>query len=214
MNIPQETETPQKPGLGRKQSQILSAARREFLEHGFSDTSMDAIARSAAVSKATLYAYFPSKEALFIHLVETECQQKEIDLPAPALDGGLVPALEILCRHFIGYFLTRESAAFFQAVSNERSRFPDLCQLYFASAKKTVLDFVSSYLEEAKARGLLVFEDANLAAEQLLNLAVADLPVRTALGLELRRPEEYERIMQAGIAVFLKAYSAPTAPLT
>lgn len=197
---------------GRKECQILSAARLEFLEHGFSGTSMDAIARSAAVSKATLYAYFPSKEALFSHLVEIECKQKAIELPAPDLDNGLVPALETLCRHFVGYFLTRESAAFFQTVSNERCRFPELCQLYFTSGKKTVLDFVAAYLERAKARGLLAFDDANIAAEQLLNLAVSELPLRVALGLELRNPAEYEKIMQAGIAVFLKAYGTATAP--
>lgn len=209
MNVdPETTETPPKPALGRKQSQILEAARGAFLEHGFGDTSMDAIARSAAVSKATLYAYFPSKEALFSHLVEIECKQKVNDIPAPDLDGGLIPALETLCRHFIGYFLSRESAAFFQAVSNERSRFPELCRLYFTSGKKTVLGFVAGYLEEAKARGLLAFDDAHIAAEQLLNLAVVDLPLRVALGLELRSQEECERLMQAGIAVFLKAYGA------
>lgn len=191
---------------GRKERQILSAARQEFLEHGFSETSMDAIARAACVSKATLYAYFPSKEALFSHLVQTECEEKSLGLPAPDLDGGLVPALEALCRHFVDHFLTKESAAFFQTVSSERCRFPDLCRLYFSSGKNTVLDFVAAYLEEAKKRGLLAFDDASIAAEQLLNLAVADLPLRVALGLELRSGAEYEKIMQAGITVFLKAY--------
>lgn len=175
---------------------------------GFSETSMDAIARAASVSKATLYAYFPSKEALFSHLVQKECEAKCSAIPAPDLDGGLIPALETLCRHFISRFLTKESAAFFQTVSSERWRFPELCQLYFATSKKMVLDFVAGYLDEAKKRGLLSFDDALMAAEQLLNLAVADLPMRVALGLELRSEAEYEKIMHAGIMVFLKAYGA------
>lgn len=198
---------------GRKEAQILCAARLEFLKHGFSETSMDAIARAASVSKATLYAYFPSKEALFSHLVQKECEEKCRDIPAPDLDGGLTPALETLCRHFISRFLTEESAAFFQTVSSERWRFPELCRLYFTTGKKTVLDFVAGYLDEAKKRGLLLFDDAHMAAEQLLNLAVADLPMRVALGLELRSEAEYEKIMQAGITVFLKAYGASNASL-
>jgi TetR/AcrR family transcriptional regulator, mexJK operon transcriptional repressor len=196
---------------GRKECQVLSAARQEFLEHGFSGTSVDAIARAAGVSKATLYAYFPSKEALFTHLIEVECKEKCGGIPSPDLDGGLVPALHVLCRHFVDYFLSREKAAFFQTVSSERWRFPELCKLYFTSGKKTVLEFVAAYLAEAQERGLLVFDDANIAAEQLLNLAVADLPLRVALGLELRSEAEAERMMEAGIAVFLKAYGTAAA---
>jgi AcrR family transcriptional regulator len=194
---------------GRKECQIVSAARAQFLEQGFSDTSMDAIARAAGVSKATLYAYFPSKEALFSHLVQTECKEKCISLPSPDLDQGIVPALHALCRHFVAHFLTKESTSFFQTVSNERGRFPELCRLYFNSGKKIALDFVAAYLEEAQAKGFLAFDDAALAADQLLNLVLLDLPFRVALGLELRDEAEADRIMKAGITVFLKAYGTP-----
>ncbi len=210
---PAALKAPEEQAPGRKEAQILTAARQAFLEHGFSDTSMEAIARAACVSKATLYAYFPSKEALFSHLIQCECEEKCIGIPTPDLDGGLVPALFILCRHFVGYFLTRESAAFFQTVSSERWRFPERCQLYFNSCKKNVLEFVAAYLAEARTRGLLAFDDSNIAAEQLLHLAVTDLPLRVALGLELRSEAEYDKIMQAGVAVFLKAYGKADASL-
>jgi TetR/AcrR family transcriptional regulator, mexJK operon transcriptional repressor len=215
MNAPTEIEKPaEEHAPGRKETQILSAAREVFLEHGFSEASMEAIARAACVSKATVYAYFPSKDALFSHLIQRECEKKCIDIPKPDLDGGLVPALLILCRHFVGHFLTRDSAAFFQTVSSERCRFPTLCQLFFDSGKKAVLEFVADFLAEAQRRDLLVFEDAHIAAEQLLNLAVTDLPLRVALGLELRSEAEYDKIMRSGVAVFLKAYGASTASST
>ena len=174
---------------------------------------MDAIARSAGVSKATLYAYFPSKEALFTHLIEAECKDKRSAIPSPDLSLGLAPALRVLCRHFVNFFLSPESAAFFQTVSNERCRFPELCHLYFNSGKRNVLDFVADYLARARDKGLLTFDDPQIAAEQLLNLAVADLPLRAALGLELRGEAEAEKIMEAGIATFLKAYGIPADPL-
>jgi AcrR family transcriptional regulator len=211
-DVAQESEGTQEHVPGRKECQILTAARAQFLEQGFADTSMDAIARRAGVSKATLYAYFPSKEALFSHLAQVECREKAIRLPSPDLDEGVVPALRALCAHFVAHFLTKEATAFFQTVSNERSRFPDLCRLYFQSGKKIVVEFVAAYLEQAKARGLLAFDDAELAADQLLNLVLSDLPMRVALGLELRDQAEAERIMEAGIEVFLKAYGVPTSP--
>lgn len=190
----------------RKECQILSAARTQFLEQGFADTSMDAIARAAGVSKATLYAYFPSKEALFRNLIEIECGEKCAAVPTPDFDLGAEQALRELCGYFVARFLTKEWSAFFQAVSSERWRYPELCHLYFNSGKKNVLDFVAASLDEAKARGLLDFDDANMAAEQLLHLTVSDLPMRVALGLELRSEAEYERVMESGLAVFLKAY--------
>lgn len=49
----------------RKRQDILAAARAEFLDNGFRDTSMDRVAERAQVSKRTVYNHFPSKEALF-----------------------------------------------------------------------------------------------------------------------------------------------------
>jgi TetR/AcrR family transcriptional regulator, mexJK operon transcriptional repressor len=190
----------------RKECQILSAARTQFLEQGFAETSMDGIARAAGVSKATLYAYFPSKEALFRNLIEIECSQKCVDVPAPDFDLGAERALRELCAHFVTRFLTKEWSAFFQAVSSERWRYPELCHLYFNSGKQNVLDLVAGYLDEAKAKGLLAFDDSQMAAEQLLHLTVSDLPMRVMLGLELRSEAEYQRVMDSGLAVFLKAY--------
>lgn len=43
---------------------ILEAARAHFFKHGFHNVTMDELAAELAVSKKTLYAHFPSKEAL------------------------------------------------------------------------------------------------------------------------------------------------------
>src|SRR5215471_10405262 len=53
---------------------ILAAARSLFLNLGYGETSMDAIARRAAVSKATLYSHFDGKDALFAALIMAECR--------------------------------------------------------------------------------------------------------------------------------------------
>lgn len=51
-------------GPGNKRTAILQAAERLFAQRGYESTTMDAIANSAGVSKATLYRYFPSKGEL------------------------------------------------------------------------------------------------------------------------------------------------------
>ncbi len=53
-----------------KSTQIVSAAENLFLNEGYGVTSMDRIAQAAGVTKQTVYRYFPSKEALFVAVME------------------------------------------------------------------------------------------------------------------------------------------------
>jgi TetR/AcrR family transcriptional regulator of autoinduction and epiphytic fitness len=54
----------------RKHAAILDAAVAEFRASGYEATSMDRIAARAEVSKRTVYNHFPSKEQLFIRILE------------------------------------------------------------------------------------------------------------------------------------------------
>jgi AcrR family transcriptional regulator len=49
-----------------RERQMLTAARRIFATRGFQDASMDDIAAEVGISKPMLYAYFDSKEGLFL----------------------------------------------------------------------------------------------------------------------------------------------------
>lgn len=194
------------PSSSRKEAQIVEAARGAFLEHGFAETSMEAIARAANVSKATLYAYFPSKEALFIHLIETECEQKRNFFTTIELDGEIEAALRRLGAEFVSHFLAKNEKSFFQVMSAERARFPELCRLFFNTGRKRVVAQVAGLLDECSEKGLLSFDDAHLAANQFLNLVLADLPMRVALGLDLPDEEEAKKVMEAGVSTFLRAF--------
>jgi AcrR family transcriptional regulator len=55
----------------RKQ-QIRNAALRCFSLYGFSKTTMDDIASTIGMKKASLYYYYKNKEAIFCEMIETE----------------------------------------------------------------------------------------------------------------------------------------------
>src|SRR3954470_1609134 len=57
----------------RKYDAILKSACRLFLKHGYTRTSMDAIALDAKVSKQTVYSYFTNKDVLFCQIIEDLC---------------------------------------------------------------------------------------------------------------------------------------------
>jgi AcrR family transcriptional regulator len=59
-----------------KRRQIVAGAREVFLAQGFDAASMGEIARTAGVSKGTLYVYFDSKEQLFETIATEECSRQ------------------------------------------------------------------------------------------------------------------------------------------
>ncbi len=54
---------------------LLAAAAREFGRVGLERASVDAISLAAAFAKGTIYNYFPSKEELFLAVVEEASKQ-------------------------------------------------------------------------------------------------------------------------------------------
>lgn len=51
-----------------KRAFIIEVAKDLFFEKGYENTSIDEIAKSAKMSKSTLYTYIKSKEELFMHI--------------------------------------------------------------------------------------------------------------------------------------------------
>src|SRR4051794_31482389 len=80
----------------KKARQIHEAAARLFLEHGYGATSMDAVAREAGVSKATLYAHYSSKAQLLGEMIEAKCRQHSAMLNLEVADPQ--SARDTLCR--------------------------------------------------------------------------------------------------------------------
>jgi len=77
-------KVPRTPRGVRTLRKILDAARKEFGERGFSDSSIVGITQRAGVALGTFYTYFDSKEALFNALVRDMSEQVR-DSVGPAL---------------------------------------------------------------------------------------------------------------------------------
>jgi AcrR family transcriptional regulator len=80
-------KTPRTARGERTLRKILDAAREEFGERGFSDSSIVGITQRAGVALGTFYTYFESKEALFQALVRDMSEQVR-DNVGPALKDG------------------------------------------------------------------------------------------------------------------------------
>jgi AcrR family transcriptional regulator len=190
---------------GRKIEAVTDAALALFLDRGFSATSMDAIARAAGVSKATLYAYFPSKEALFASLIVAECESLERALPLPDLSQGLCPALRTFAQQYARVFIERKDVAIVRTIANESGRFPELGRLFYESGPHATIRRLAGLLDEAKAKGWLEFEDSITAATQFLSLVRGERPLLTVLGIAESDQDAFDREIESGLQLFLSA---------
>jgi AcrR family transcriptional regulator len=87
-----------------REQQMLDAAVDVFSENGFHDTSMDAIAARASISKPMLYLYYGSKDELFAACISRE-GQRFVEALTPAGDPSLSPReqLRVALESFLGF---------------------------------------------------------------------------------------------------------------
>src|SRR6202522_355464 len=69
----------------RAHSQVIEAAVTLFAESGLEATSMDAIAKSSGVSKATIYRHWPDKDSLCLEVLG---YLHGLDKEPPVFDSG------------------------------------------------------------------------------------------------------------------------------
>lgn len=77
---------------------LIDAASRLFAEHGFADTSTEAVVQAAGVTRGALYHHFKDKTALFQAVYEDLEEQLVARVIEAADFGGVTDPLRILKR--------------------------------------------------------------------------------------------------------------------
>ena len=196
-------------GPGGKVGQILAAARHLFLEQGFGSTSMDAVAKRAGVSKATLYVHFENKERLFAEVVGQARAHLRDAIIAITGKEQADPAetLRLIGQQFLHFVTAPSALTLFRAVIGETQRFPELGRTIFQTGSNDMLDLITGCIAAAAARGALVVENPKLAAGQFLALTKSDLHLRCLLEPSFLASEaDIQRNVNAAVAVFMSHY--------
>jgi AcrR family transcriptional regulator len=68
-------------------SRILEAALEAFADHGYDATGMAEICRRAGVTKGGFYHHFPSKQAVFLEMLERWLETLDAELARARLEG-------------------------------------------------------------------------------------------------------------------------------
>jgi TetR/AcrR family transcriptional repressor of mexJK operon len=196
--------------LSDKAESILAAAWQSFLARGFGAVSMDAIAREAGASKATVYAYFASKEELFGAVIAREGERYFRGFSAGELDPCAVEAsLAEIARRFLDLVLSPEAIAINRIIISEASRFPQLGEVFWRAGPERTRVQIEAFLSRAVAAGTLAVADTRVAAEQFVALLRGDIHQRQLLRLDDGVDAvELAAATAAAVATFLKAFGA------
>ena len=155
------------PASGPTRERVLQAADRLWGDRGVRGASLEDIARAAAVTKPTVYYYFPDKSALFTAVICSVLEEHGAGLKTAARRGGrarerLVSALAFLIgARCSGPRLLRDGGVSLTVdqTSQARSAF---FRHFFAPLQQILDDGVSA--------GDLRQMDTAFATQSLLNL--------------------------------------------
>mgnify|MGYP001205415431 CR=1 FL=1 len=191
-----------------KAETVLAAARRAFLASGFGAVSMDAIAREAAVSKATVYAHFASKEELFGAVVADVSERRFGGFSAQELDPRAVEAsLRTIAHRFLELVLSPEAIAVNRIIIGEVTRFPALGEVFWQAGPERVRVQIEAFLRRSAEAGRLALPDPRLAAEQLVSLVRGEIHLRHLLRLDTATDARGLRAAAASaVDTFLRAF--------
>jgi len=196
--------------LGSKSQIVLRAARTIFLRHGFSASTTDMIQREAAVSKSTVYAHYPTKEALFIAVVEEECRTfSEKMRRIEFRPGGIKNALKVFARAYLDILLSPSGLALTRVIIGEASRFPVLASTFYLVGPNVVVLITMEYFRQAAAVGEidLSLVGYETASKQFLSLIRSEPQIRSLTHPELQlAAKPIEEWIDSAVATFLKAY--------
>ena len=161
------------PRSEETRGKILEAAYRLFSERGYDVSSVAEICTSAGVSKGAFYYHFPSKQALFIALLETwlaglDAAFAIVIQDAPGVDvailrmaemaSGVMKQADVRLSILLEFWM-------------QAYRDPAIWEAAIAPYRR-YREFFSGLIREGIAEGTLRQIDADLAARTLVSLSM------------------------------------------
>jgi|GEM_PF-2889611 len=87
---------------GVKRDLIVEAARKTFVDKGYTAATIEDISRSGNISKGTFYNYFKSKEEIFVHILNLDVRERREKFEKILnLDLSLKKKYRYICREYL-----------------------------------------------------------------------------------------------------------------
>jgi len=197
-----------RPRDAGKDEAILQAAGDLFMERGYEAVSLDAVAQAAGVSKATIYARYADKDALFTAVLRQECERAvspDSFLPAP--DQPVRDTLILVATRFLNLVTGEKAMQMNRVLVAESGRAPRMAQLFYETAVLALKNRFAAWLETETERGRLNVRDPHGAAWRYLGGVKGEAHMRASYGLPPVDPEHLRVHIENGADEFIRAHS-------
>jgi TetR/AcrR family transcriptional regulator, cholesterol catabolism regulator len=157
------------PGPSERRAEICRTAAQMIRDRGFGATSVNDIARALGITKAGLYHYITSKEALLNEVLSFGMDQVDAEVvkPAKAIKDPAQRLRELVVRH--ARIVTRAHGAVTQLV-DEVPHLPPAARRQVTRRMRKYFDLLRDTLTELKTSGRLGDVDPTVAAFSILGM--------------------------------------------
>ncbi|MER6630621.1 TetR/AcrR family transcriptional regulator [Streptomyces sp. NPDC000987] len=209
MSLADSPAAPEVPVRGRPRSEAVERAIVEgvmkLLEEGvpLAELSIERIARTAGVGKATIYRRWSGKEALFVDVIRT-AEPPDPLLPGTSMRDDLVALLEQLRRRGL---MTRSSVLLHNVYAQMKSS-PKIWAAYHGTVVEPRRRLQVEVLRRGQAGGEL---RADVDVELLSDLFVGPMLLRTVMRPDADLPEGLSEQIVDALLEGLRPVSSPAA---
>lgn len=197
-----------RPRDAAKDEAILLAAGDLFMEHGYEAVSLDAVAQRAGVSKATIYARYADKDALFAAVLRQECERAvSPDSFFPADDQPVRETLMLLATRFLDLVTGEKAMQMNRVLVAETARAPRMAELFYETAVLNLKNRFADWLRVETVKGRLNVRDPDGAAWRYLGGVKGEAHLRASFGLPPIEPDRLAAHLEAAADEFIRAHA-------
>lgn len=193
----------------QRHKELLDGALDLFLDRGFEQATIDAIAASVGMSKRTVYARYENKAALFKAAVQRSIERLIVpQATLQALDtGDFATTVADVAQLWVAQTMTPAALKQRRIINAESYRFPEIFTMAYEQNTRPVIEFLAGLLQRETAAGTLSVTDSDQAAMVFLNMVDSE-PVRVIVSASRITRAEIEDRLQFATRLFLDGVRA------
>lgn len=186
---------------------LLTVAAQEFIMCGFANANVARIARAAGVSNKTIYAHYPTKEALFLAMFADRAAtfQRQLIAEMAANEGAPEQVLLTFGLSVAKAWTSPDGIGVYRLILTEAYRLPFLVET-FDGQMELLRRPLADYLRKQIELRVLAITDLDTALHHFSLLVYGQARERALLGKPLS-PEHVDALARRGVRLFIAGYA-------
>lgn len=196
---------PTKEQAEARHAELLDAALDHFLDRGFEQATIEAIATSVNMTKRTVYARYSDKASLFLAAVHRAIDR--VIVPKGSLErlekDDLESTLIAVARLRLKQMMTPEGIKLQRIINTESYRFPEIFMQAYERGAGPIVAFVARQLRRHAVPGSVAHSDPEMAGAAFMSQVIGG-PVRYAVSGNFLSERQIERRLAFTVKLFIE----------